>query len=122
MGGGRRYGPHGGRDVAEGLPDQILQQIVEAARLYHRLVLLVAPSGAGKSEVLQEVADQTGYERINVNLELSRRLLEVAERQRALNVDRLMGEIVAGTSGGTVLLDNTEILFDMTLEQDPLRC
>lgn len=90
--------------------------------MYYRLVLIVAASGAGKTRVLQKVADQTGYARVNVNLELSRRLLDFTERQRALSVDRLMGEIVDGTSGDTVLLDNIEILFDTALRQNPLLC
>jgi hypothetical protein len=108
--------------VAEPLADLIVQRIVEAARLYYRLVLIVAPSGAGKTRVLQEVADQTGYERVNINLELSRRLLDFTEAQRPLSVDRLMGEIVDGTTGETVLLDNIEILFDVPLKQNPLLC
>lgn len=66
--------------------EQITRQIDQAAMLYHRLILIVAPSGAGKTAVLQEVAKRTGFRHINVNLELSRQLLDLTERQRVLQV------------------------------------
>lgn len=108
--------------MGEPLSDQILRRISEAAGLYHRLVIVVAPSGAGKTAALQEVANAAGYPSINVNLELSRRLLDLTERQRSLQVPRLLDEIIAEVSGDVVLLDNIEILFDANLKLDPLRC
>jgi hypothetical protein len=57
---------------------------------------------------------------VNVNLELSRRMLALTERQRVLQVPRLLAEIVAAAAG-VVLLDNIEVLFDVSLKQDPLR-
>ncbi len=112
----------GDEDVPEPLVDQIIGKIPETAVLYHRLVILAAPSGSGKTAVLQEVSERTGCARINVNLELSRRLLDLTERQRALQVPRLLEEIAASAAGDLVLLDNVEILFDVSLKLDPLQC
>ena len=109
-------------NVAEPLPDQIIRKIQDVAELYHRLVIVAAPSGSGKTAALQEVSERTGYPRINANLELSRRLLDLTERQRALQVPRLLGEIAGAASGDVVLLDNVEVLFDVTLKLDPLQC
>lgn len=108
--------------MAEPLSEQIIRKIAEVSGLYHRLVIVVAPSGAGKTAALQEVAERTGYPRINVNLELSRRLLDLTRRQRLLQIPRTLSEIVSEASGEVVLLDNVEILFDVDLSQDPLRC
>ncbi len=105
----------------EPLSDQIIGKINQAAELYHRLILVIAPSGGGKTEALQEVQKRTGTPLINVNLELSRRMLDLTERQRALQIPRLLGDIVVRPSGEVVLLDNIEILFDPHLKQDPLR-
>jgi len=58
---------------------------------------------------------------LNVNLEISRRLLDLTEKQRALRISTLLEECVDETGGDTVLLDNAEILFDVALKQDPLR-
>jgi len=103
------------------LADQIIRKIPDAAELYHRLIIVAAPSGAGKTSALQEVSKRTGYLRINVNLDLSRRLLDLTERQRALSLPRLLAEIVGDANGDVVLLDNIEILFDISLKHDPLR-
>ena len=103
-------------------PDEVSQGIEDAKDLYHRLVLVVAPSGANKTGVLKQVASQHSYPYLNINLELSRRMLDFAPRQRALRVGNVLGEIVDSAGTDTpVLLDNIEILFDRSLEQDPLR-
>ena len=118
--------------MAEPLADQVLRKIGEARELYHRLILMVGPAGSGKTSALQEVSASTSAPLVNVNLELSRRMLDLTERQRALQLPRLLGEIVGEATGdlpaatlaaqaGLVLLDNIEILFDVHLKQDPLR-
>ena len=101
--------------------DQILHRIAQAAELYHRLVLLVAHSGVGKTAALLDIAKQTGFRYINVNLQLSRCLLDLTERQRALQVPRLLADVIGKNGDQAVLLDNIEILFDVSLKQDPLR-
>lgn len=104
------------------LSDQILKRIPEVEDLYHRLVLVVAPQGGGKTTALQAVAGQAGARLINVNLELAQRLLELTERERPLRAQRFLEELVAEGDASLVLLDNLEILFDPKLQLDPLRC
>ena len=84
--------------------------------------MVVAPSGAGKTPALRDVVEHAGYPLVNLNLELSRRLLDLTERQRCLQVPSLLDEIVQAEPGDVILLDNIEILFDVQLKQDPLRC
>ncbi len=107
--------------MAEPLADKVLQRIDQAAELYHRLIMVVAPAGAGKTAALQDVHERTGAPLINVNLELSRRMLELTERQRALQLPRLLSDIVNASETEVILFDNTELLFDVSLKQDPLR-
>lgn len=107
--------------MAEPLADRVIKGIDQAAELYHRLVVLVAPAGAGKTAALQDVHERTSAPLVNVNLDLSRRMLDLTERQRALQLPRLLSEIVSGFSADVVLLDNVEVLFDISLKQDPLR-
>jgi len=107
--------------MAESLADQILGKIINISELYHRLMIVAAPTGSGKTRTLQEVHQRTSAPLINVNLELSRRMLDLTERQRALQLPRLLGEIVNDIEGDVALLDNIEILFDVALKQDPLR-
>jgi len=107
--------------MTEPLADRVIKRIGQAAELYHRLVMLVAPPHAGKTAALQDVHDRTAALLVNVNLELSRRMLDLTERQRALQLPRLLAEIVGASAADVVLLDNIEILFDASLKQDPLR-
>ncbi|MCX5855868.1 MAG: BREX-3 system P-loop-containing protein BrxF [Deltaproteobacteria bacterium] len=107
--------------MAESLAEQILGKIVNISELYHRLMIVAAPTGAGKTRTLQEVHQQTSAPLINVNLELSRRMLDLTERQRSLQFPRLLGEMIDEIKENTILLDNIEILFDVALKQDPLR-
>jgi hypothetical protein len=107
--------------MAEPLADRVIKSIGHAAELYHRLVLLVAAAGAGKTAALQNVHERTGAPLVNVNLDLSRRMLDLTERQRALQLPRLLSEIVGSSAAEVILLDNIEVLFDISLKQDPLR-
>jgi hypothetical protein len=107
--------------MVETLADQILNKVGPVKELYHRLILVVAPAGSGKTSALQEVCERKGAPLININLELSRRMLDLTARQRALQLPRILGELVSSSSGEAVLLDNIEILFDPSLKQDPLR-
>jgi len=107
--------------MAESLSEQIIHKIDQAAQLYHRLILVVASSGMRKTKALREVAKHTEFGYTNINLELSQRLLGLTERQRSLQVFRLLNEIVEENGTQVVLLDNIELLFDTSLKQDPLR-
>ena len=48
-------------------------------------------------------------------------MLELTERQRALQLPQILREIVSIGSSEIILLDNIEIIFDVGLKQDPLR-
>ena len=64
--------------MAEPLSDQVLRLLQESEGIYNRLVLVVAPPGEGKTSALLVVASRTRAPLVNVNLVLSRRLLELA--------------------------------------------
>jgi Cdc6-like AAA superfamily ATPase len=95
--------------------------IEQAAGQYYRLVLLAGAPGCGKTATLQAVAKENGYSYLNVNLELSKKMLELTRTQRSRQVERLLKEVIASAPGDVVLLDNLEILFDPALEVEPLR-
>lgn len=97
------------------------EQIKAAAGLYNRLVLVVAGSGLGKTRLLRQISEELRAPLVNVNLEVSRRLLDLTERQRRLHLPRLLRDIVDEADTDIVLLDNLELLFDVGLKQEPLR-
>ena len=93
--------------------------IEQAPGQYYRLVILAGPSG--KTAVLQSLAQKHGCTVVNVNLELSKRMLELTRSQRLRQVEPLLKSIIASAPGDLVLLDNLEILFDPALEVEPVR-
>jgi len=97
------------------------EAIRQAANQYFRLVILAGVPGSGKTAALQSIAHQAGCHIVNVNLELSKKMLELTRTQRSRQVERLLKEVIAAAPGDVVLLDNVEILFDTGLEVEPLR-
>lgn len=101
--------------------EKILNKIQDASQLYYQLIFLVGSSGSGKTQVLLAVHERTGVPVINVNLELSKVMLELSERQRMLQLPKLLSDILGQAKSEVILLDNIEILFDASFKQDPLR-
>ncbi len=106
--------------MVEPVQNQIIKILPTAKELYNRLVLVVGESGSGKTAVLSDVAQEYSTEKVNLNLSLSKALLELTAKQRVLRLSKLMSTIINGADS-LVLLDNIEILFDEGLKQDPLK-
>jgi hypothetical protein len=87
---------------------------------YHRLLLVVGPSRSGKTTALRELAAAYAWPRVNLNLRLSQRLLEVPSRFRQIRVLDLLRDVATEESADGLILDNIELLFQRSLEQDPL--
>jgi hypothetical protein len=90
-------------------------------RAYYRLALVVGKAGSGKTALLRELSTRTGHPLINVNLQISERLLDYTIAERPRLVPRFLGDIVHEASSRVVLLDNLELLFDATLSLNPLQ-
>ena len=101
--------------------DDIVQKINHVSDLYYRLVIVAAPAGSGKTVLLKNIHELVNSPIINVNLELSKRMLCLTEGQRILRLSKLLSEIIDEIPCEVVLLDNIEMLFDVSLKQDPLR-
>lgn len=106
--------------MAEPIQDIIKRSVLAAEGRYYRLVLLVGATGSGKSAVLLSIAEELGISVINVNLSLSRKLLELTAKQRSLRLPSIL-DCMVENSTSLLVMDNLEILFDESLKQDPLR-
>lgn len=97
------------------------EAIQQASGQYFRLVIVAGVPGSGKTAAMQSIANRTGCTVVNVNLELSKKMLELTRFQRSRQVEPLLRNLIATAPGEVVLLDNMEILFDTELEVEPLR-
>lgn len=95
---------------------------IENARgRYYRLVLVAGHAGAGKSRMLASLAPAGAARLLSVGSALGSRLLDLTRRQRALETAAHLESLLDEAGTDPVLLDNLELLFDPTLQQDVLR-
>ena len=101
--------------------EKIKKSMEVVEKHYYKLVLLVGDRGCGKTVTLNAIANEYNVSVVNVNLELSERLIKLTQKQRQLRVSETLNEIVESQIGSPKVLDNIEILFDVDLKQEPLR-
>lgn len=102
---------------------EMLEQLIPTLpHHYHRLILVVGRHGAGKTRRLKEFSRRAdgAIPYLNLNLALSRRLLDLTSKERPLRARRLLAQILDEHPQETLALDNIELLFEPTLHQDPL--
>ena len=102
------------------IQEQIHRAVKSVESLYNRLVLIVGNPCIGKTLELEIYCKSQDLKMTNVNLEMSRQLLGLTNKQRSLQVPKLF-ENVLSVGSKTDVLYNIEILFDVSLKQDPLR-
>lgn len=100
--------------------DQVTKLLPTLPQLYYRLILIVGSQGTGKTRLLKQLSQQQHLPYLNLNLQLSQRLLEVPSPQRPLRVRPEGAALIADQPEPVLVLDNIELLFDPTLHQDPL--
>lgn len=101
--------------------DRLEQLIEDVAALHSKLVLIIGAAGSGKSKLLAELARRRAVSVLEVGSALGRRLATQPVKQRALQAPGILRELVDEHGmGDLLLLDNIELLFDSTLQLDPL--
>ena len=93
----------------------------EVGGLNCKLVLVIGPPNAGKSKLLVDLARHREVAVLNVGSALGRSLLSVSLSRRHLQAPDLLRELEDKyAANGLTVLDNIELLFDRTLQLDPL--
>lgn len=99
-----------------------LEKLVDdITNLNSKLVLLIGPPRSGKTALLAQLSERRDAPVLNVGAELGRQLLAVPSTRRHLQAADLMKDLTDETARqGLLLLDNIELLFDRTLQLNPL--
>ncbi len=97
------------------------QLATEIGALHSKLILLVGAPHSGKTALLAAFAGRVEASTLNVGSELGRRLAVIPQKQRHLQAGTELRELAdENAKGDLLLLDNIELLFDTTLQLNPL--
>lgn len=93
----------------------------EVGALQSKLILIIGAPRAGKTASLQALAKKRGVTVLSVGSELGNRLSVVPQRQRHLQTTTILRELAnQHATGDLLLMDNIELLFDRSLQLDPI--
>lgn len=101
--------------------DELLSRLAIAPQQYHRLIIILNSDSRIVDMSKLDIAGRFGIIHINLGLILSQMLLDLTERQRTLKVPQLVDQIIGSAEDKPTLLDHIEVLFEPSLQQDPLR-
>ncbi len=100
---------------------RLLRLVDEIGALQSKLVLLIGAPRSGKTALLRSLAKNKGVKPLNIGALLSARLAGIPQRQRHLQTTSILRELAdQHASEDILLMDNIEILFDRSLQLDPL--
>ena len=89
--------------------------------LNSKLVLLIGPPRSGKSRLLAQLSERRDTPVLNVGAGLGRQLHAIPSTRRHLQAADLLKDMADEVARhGLLLLDNIELLFDRTLQLNPL--
>ena len=101
--------------------DRLERLVNEVSALHSKLILLVGPPHAGKTALLVTFGNRVEAMPLNVGSELGRRLAAIPKKQRHLQAGTELRELAdAHTKVDLLLMDNIELLFDTSLQLNPL--
>ena len=101
--------------------EKLKHLVDDVGALQSKLVLLIGPPHSGKTALLHTLAQSKGVTPLNVGAELGSRLAGMPLRQRHLQTTTILRELAdQHAPGDLLLLDNIELLFDRSLQLDPL--
>ena len=100
---------------------QLERLIGEVGNLNSKLILLVGDGRSGKTQLLRQIGAKLNIVPLNIGLELGRRLAAMQSNNRGLSAGELLREITdRERAEDTLLLDNLELLFEPSLQINPL--
>jgi len=101
--------------------ERLHRLVTDVASLHSKLILLLGATPSRNSAVLRELGARLGAGVLNVGAELGIRLASLPQKQRPLDVISELRDLAdEHAKGDLLLLDHLELLFDPSLQLDPL--
>ena len=101
--------------------DHVLEKLGFVNQRFYRLLLIVGPYEREQYDIVNQVSKKIDAPVVNINLDVSRQLLELPGKQRPLNAAKILDSIIKSLTKDTFIFKNIELLFQAALKTDPLR-
>ncbi|MCX7884686.1 MAG: BREX-3 system P-loop-containing protein BrxF [Caloramator sp.] len=98
----------------------MLQKLNNINQSYYKLILIITQDLQNLNSLLFNFAEKNDFPYINLNLELSKRLVYIPFNERWIYVDKELKNILLKNEHDTIIVDNTEILFEEHLKLNPI--
>lgn len=101
--------------------DSLEKLVNEVSALHSKLILLIGRPQSGKSALLNALGSKRDLMSLRVGAELGSKLAALPQRRRQLQTTSILRELAdQHAKDNLLLIDNIELLFDRTLQLDPL--
>lgn len=101
--------------------DALDRLVDDVSALHSKLILLIGGPHSGKSALLDALGSKRDLTPLRVGAELGSKLAALPQRRRQLQTTSILRELAdQHAKGNLLLIDNIELLFDRTLQLDPL--
>lgn len=101
--------------------DDLISRSEDLARLNSKLLLIIGNPQSGKTKLLRDFSKINGIDVLNAGATLGHKLLNYPTSQRRIVVNEIFRELSQEfIKRDYLLIDNIEILFDKSLQLNPL--
>lgn len=106
--------------ILNSIQTKLSKAVSVAKTQYYKLIVLAEDDEKKRARLISDFAGSYGVDVINLNLHLSKRLLEKSAQKRVSALLEELRDIVAADAT-LVVLNHCEILFNKELMNDPLK-
>jgi hypothetical protein len=96
------------------------KKISDIDNRYYKILLIAGTHGSGKTTTLKKFAGKLQNSIINLNYEISKKMMDIPRNEWNNHIDSVINEILPDVNQ-PVIIDNIEILFSPEFQADPLQ-
>ena len=96
-----------------------LSKIIDAAKLQRSQLIIIC--NQNKEKLMKQNNNKYCIQNVNINLELSKKLMDIPKTKRSNRVRRCLTEILHKFNSDVLWIERMQILFHPELEFDPIQ-
>ena len=98
-----------------------LNEIIDAARLQRSQFIILCGSYHEKEKLIKQKNNKYSIKKINISLELSKKLKEIPRPKRSIYLHKCLNKILHRFKSDVLWIERIQLLFHPELEFDPIQ-